>query len=146
MGGVITRNTESSLQKYNELYIVAPCWTIIDIVRPGFDCRQGQFRLRCVQIDSWIFPRWNGQSLELTMRLHLLLRSKMRGTFSPCFHCAVIAWYLCAVIAYHVPCVCINILGVLQKQTDDGLMCLLAWFIVLILDYINAEENCNFHW
>jgi hypothetical protein len=29
MGGVTTRNMESSLQKYNKLYIVAPCWTII---------------------------------------------------------------------------------------------------------------------
>jgi len=30
MGGVTTRNMYSSLQKYNKLYIVASCWTIID--------------------------------------------------------------------------------------------------------------------
>jgi hypothetical protein len=32
MGGVTTRNMQSSLQKYNELYIVASCWTIIDSI------------------------------------------------------------------------------------------------------------------
>ena len=31
MGGVTTRNMYSSLQKYNKLYIVASCWTIIDV-------------------------------------------------------------------------------------------------------------------
>jgi hypothetical protein len=31
VGGVTTRTMQSSLQKYNKLYIVAPCWTIIDI-------------------------------------------------------------------------------------------------------------------
>jgi len=31
MGGVTTRNMQSSLQKYNKLYTVASCWTIIDI-------------------------------------------------------------------------------------------------------------------
>ena len=31
MGGVTTRNMQSSLQKYSKLYIVASCWTIIDI-------------------------------------------------------------------------------------------------------------------
>jgi len=31
MGGVTTRNMYSSLQKYNELYIVASCWTIINV-------------------------------------------------------------------------------------------------------------------
>jgi hypothetical protein len=31
MGGVTTRNMYSSLQKYNKLYKVAYCWTIIDI-------------------------------------------------------------------------------------------------------------------
>ena len=30
MGGVATRNMQNSLQKYNKLYIVASCWTIID--------------------------------------------------------------------------------------------------------------------
>jgi len=32
MGGFTTRNMYSSLQRYNKLYIVASCWTIIDIV------------------------------------------------------------------------------------------------------------------
>jgi hypothetical protein len=31
MDGFTTRNMQSSLQKYNKLYIVAFCWTIIDI-------------------------------------------------------------------------------------------------------------------
>jgi len=31
MGGVTTQNMQSSLQKYNKLYIVASCWTITDI-------------------------------------------------------------------------------------------------------------------
>ena len=31
MGGGTTRNIYSSLRKYNKLYIVASCWTIIDI-------------------------------------------------------------------------------------------------------------------
>jgi len=31
MGGRTTRNMQSSLQKYNKLYIVAFCWTIIDM-------------------------------------------------------------------------------------------------------------------
>jgi hypothetical protein len=31
MGGVITQNMKSSLQKYNKLYIAASCWIIIDI-------------------------------------------------------------------------------------------------------------------
>jgi len=30
MGGVTARNMYSSLQKYNKLYIVSSCWTIID--------------------------------------------------------------------------------------------------------------------
>jgi hypothetical protein len=30
MGGVTTPNMLSSLQKYNKMYIVASCWTIID--------------------------------------------------------------------------------------------------------------------
>jgi hypothetical protein len=30
MDGVTTRNMYSSLQKYNKLYIVVSCWTIID--------------------------------------------------------------------------------------------------------------------
>ena len=33
MGGVTTRNIQSSLQKYNKLYIDASCWTIIDIAQ-----------------------------------------------------------------------------------------------------------------
>jgi hypothetical protein len=31
MGGVTIRNMQSNLQKYNKLYIVASCWTNIDI-------------------------------------------------------------------------------------------------------------------
>ena len=31
MGGVTTRNMQSSLQKYNKLYRVVSCWTIINI-------------------------------------------------------------------------------------------------------------------
>jgi hypothetical protein len=31
MGGVTTQNMWSSLQKYNKLYIVASCWSIIGI-------------------------------------------------------------------------------------------------------------------
>jgi len=30
MGGINTRNMWSSLQKYNKLYIVSSCWTLID--------------------------------------------------------------------------------------------------------------------
>ena len=30
MGGITTRNMWTSLQKYNKLYIVASCWTVID--------------------------------------------------------------------------------------------------------------------
>jgi hypothetical protein len=36
--GVTTRNMWSGLQKYNKLYIVATCWTIIDILLPT--CRE----------------------------------------------------------------------------------------------------------
>ena len=33
MGGIATRNMQSSLQKYNKMYIVASCWTYIHDAR-----------------------------------------------------------------------------------------------------------------
>ena len=36
MGRVTTRNVYSSLKKYNKMYIVASCWTIIDIEQHDF--------------------------------------------------------------------------------------------------------------
>ena len=44
MGGFTTRNMYSSLQKYNKLYIVASCLTIID----NFNYLEAKSNLKCI--------------------------------------------------------------------------------------------------
>ena len=43
MGGSTTRNMQSSLQKYNKLYIVASCWKVIDTLETVFALRMTDF-------------------------------------------------------------------------------------------------------